>query len=1001
MPYFFVQVPHGTSAETAGQFCQLLDWYLGTKGVRRRCSLHADQPIVTGYVLLDNGTCQTIMGYQPPTVTMCLLRIELADPKAIGQACTAIQRGHILPGMSLKTFEGNVEYLTRVMVDLSIYGFQWITLDDNVYPIRGGAVSRCQLEYIVQQHQIRPVPIDSPEGGNLPPLRILHIDIECPAKPDANGARFPQANRDAITQISAILTELGNDKEPIVSSVLTLGRVAPLHHTRVLEMDTELQLLETFTRLLCTWDPDVLATYNGEAFDFPYILNRIAELNCNGGTDFSRRPGSHVAYKKTTFDSRAYGRKDSTHTDMIGRINFDLLQYFYREVKLRSYTLNSTAQHYLNQTKEDVHHSMLFDLQHGTDADRARLVSYCEKDSRLVWMMMEQQCCLCSYIEMCRVTGVQMETLLLKGQSTKTTSLILRAARPANLYIPTVPDKRIPYQGARVVDPKKGYYEDPISTLDFTSLYPSIMQAHNLCYSTHLLVSAIHWSGLTPEQYEYPEKMDDVEPGKEFVFVKATTRPGLLPTLLTSILSRRKACQALMKTEQDPVRKKVLDKRQLSLKITANSVYGYTSAFALPNTDIARTTTSKGRRMITWSIQLVESRFTKANGYANDAEVIYGDTDSIMVNWGPGTTVEQALALGKEAGKYCTSYYTAPLNLAFECVYYPMLLLKKKKYSALLWTNPKVHDKVQEKGIESVRRDWTLFCTELMTELLEILLFKRDPQQCIAMVHRACADVLQNRVPMHKLIISKGFKKSMDDYRKQKTLPVHIALAERLMQRDPATAPRVGDRISYILVKGLSKVYRNRGWHDIKKGELAEDPIYATRNRLTVDGPAFIAAQLVKPFVRLLNPVLCKNAAELADADGFYEKNPDKTTAYRILFTGQHMNHRIQTPVLSGPMAGFVVRTPTCLHCKTPVARGQATCASCVHLKPAIYMRIRAETNALERSRNAAWTECQRCQGSLHRQVICGNKECNNFYFRDMMNIQLADAQERLLRFDF
>lgn len=42
------------------------------------------------------------------------------------------------------------------------------------------------------------------------------------------------------------------------------------------------------------------------------------------------------------------------------------------------------------------------------------------------------------------------------------------------------------FEGATVIEPIRGYYTDPIATLDFNSLYPSIMMAHNLCYTTLL-----------------------------------------------------------------------------------------------------------------------------------------------------------------------------------------------------------------------------------------------------------------------------------------------------------------------------------------------------------------------------------------------------------------------------------------------------------------------------------------------------------------------------------
>lgn len=126
------------------------------------------------------------------------------------------------------------------------------------------------------------------------------------------------------------------------------------------------------------------------------------------------------------------------------------------------------------------------------------------------------------------------------------------------------------YEGATVIEPNKGYYDMPIATLDFSSLYPSIMMAHNLCYTTLLNQNTIAKEELTPDQY--------IKTPSSNLFIKASMRKGLLPEILEHLLSARKKAKTDLKNETDPFKKKVLDGRQLALKITANSVYGFTGA---------------------------------------------------------------------------------------------------------------------------------------------------------------------------------------------------------------------------------------------------------------------------------------------------------------------------------------------------------------------------------------------------------------------------------------
>ncbi len=217
------------------------------------------------------------------------------------------------------------------------------------------------------------------------------------------------------------------------------------------------------------------------------------------------------------------------------------------------------------------------------------------------------------------------------------------------------------FEGATVIEPKRGYYDKPIATLDFSSLYPSIMMAHNLCYTTLLQGGAVDKHGLRPDEY--------IRTPSGNLFAKSSVRKGLLPEILESLLSARKKAKADLKKETDPFKAKVLDGRQLALKISANSVYGFTGAQVgkLPCLEISQSVTAFGRMMIEQTKNEVEAKYKAENGYAHDAVVIYGDTDSVMVKFGVDT-VADAMELGREAAEFVTQKFVKPIKLEFEKV---------------------------------------------------------------------------------------------------------------------------------------------------------------------------------------------------------------------------------------------------------------------------------------------------------------------------------------------
>lgn len=416
------------------------------------------------------------------------------------------------------------------------------------------------------------------------------------------------------------------------------------------------------------------------------------------------------------------GSRDTQATNTNGRLQLDLLQLVQRDHQLRSYTLNAVCAHFLKEQKEDVHHSMITELYNGDANSRRRLAVYCLKDAYLPQRLLDKLTCLPNYTEMARVTGVPFNYLLSRGQQVKFISQLFRKALEQSLVIPDLSTSGSDdqYEGATVIEPKRRYYDVPVATLDFASLYPSIMQAHNLCYTTLLTKAMV-------ERHNMKKDEDYIVTPNGDLFCTAKVRKGLLSQILEELLAARKKAKRELAVETDPFKKAVLNGRQLALKISANSVYGLTGATVgkLPCLEIASSTTSYGRQMIEKTKHEVEQKYTIANGYSHDAEVIYGDTDSVMVKFGT-KDLSEAMKLGQEAADYISSKFIKPIKLEFEKVYFPYLLINKKRYAGLYWTNPNKWDKMDTKGIETVRRDNCRLVQTVIETSLRMLLIDRD-----------------------------------------------------------------------------------------------------------------------------------------------------------------------------------------------------------------------------------------------------------------------------------
>ncbi|KAH6916141.1 delta DNA polymerase [Coprinopsis sp. MPI-PUGE-AT-0042] len=949
LPYFYVVYPRGFTDELIEPF-------------KDHLNAQFDSPLVKR---VERVMKKSILEYRGDDNSP-FLKLTIVEPRDVPKVRGLFEDGKchyegLFENDNVKTtYESNIVYPLRFMIDTKVVGMNWIEVPAGKYTVVAEAQrkSTCQIEI--------DVPYDAfishaPEGN-------WSFDIECAGRKGV----FPEASIDPVIQIANMVTRQG-ESQPFIRNVFTLNTCSHIVGSQVLSYEDEAQMLQSWRDFVSQVDPDVVIGYNIGNFDFPYLMDRAAALKIEKFPYLGRFKKIKTEVKNTHFSSRAYGNRDSKETTLDGRLQLDILQFMQREHKLRSYSLNSVCSQFLGEQKEDVHHSVITELQNGTPESRRRLAIYCLKDAYLPQRLMDKLMCFVNYTEMARVTGVPFNFLLARGQSIKVLSQLYRKANAEGYLLPSLKGGEggeDNYEGATVIEPKRGYYDVPIATLDFSSLYPSIMMAHNLCYTSLLRKDTIDRLGLVKD-------VDYIQTPNNDLFATSKRRKGLLPIILEDLISARKRAKADLKKETDPFKKAVLDGRQLALKASfisplfANSVYGFTGATVgkLPCLAISSSTTAYGRQMIERTKQEVEAAYSIANGHDHDAEVIYGDTDSVMVKFGP-TDLGKVMALGAEAAELVTAHFVRPIKLEFEKVYYPYLLISKKRYAGLYWTKVEKYDKMDSKGIETVRRDNCRLVSTVIETCLHKMLIDRDVKGAEEYTKRVISDLLQNKVDMSQLVITKALAKA--EYAGKQA---HVELAARMKERDAGSAPAVGDRVAYVIIKGIKGAAAY---------EKSEDPLFVLENNLPIDTRYYLDNQLSKPLMRIFEPVLGDKA--------------------QSLLTGDHTRSiQIATPTTGGLMK-FAVKTETCLGCKTPLrssnSRNGAVCNNCINRIPELYQKQVLSSSELQVRFARLWTQCQRCQGSLHQDVLCTSKDCPIFYMRKKAQKDVEDANTLLARFD-
>jgi DNA polymerase zeta len=580
----------------------------------------------------------------------------------------------------------------------------------------------------------------------------------------------------------------------------------------VVHVSSEKDLVVSICQLVCTYNPDILVGFEVQQLSWGYLNERAAFLDINLCQQLSRTP----EHKMDDSNKQASIAKQSTDMYVVGRCIINLWRLVRHEITLNIYTFENVAYHVLHQRLPHFSFETLtkwFDSTH--PHLRWQVVDYYLRRCTANFEIIEKFNLIGRTSEFAKLYGILFSEVLSRGSQFRVESILLRLAH-AKGFVGVSPGIQ---QRARmaapeclplILEPESRFYTDPVVVLDFQSLYPSIIIGHNYCFSTCL--GRVQHVRSMSEEYKFgatsmflPSNVlklinDDqvtISPNG-VVFVKSATRKGLIPEMLQEILDTRVMVKKSMKMHKDNKKlEKILDARQMGLKLIANVTYGYTGAHfsgRMPCVEVADSIVAKARETLDRAIRLVNST-KKWN-----AKVVYGDTDSMFVLL-KGASKDQAFKIGQEIVSEVTAMNPKPVKLKFEKVYLPCVLQTKKRYVGFMYESEDQSEPVFDaKGIETVRRDNCPAVSKILEKSIKLLFSTKDVSNCKVYIQSQLRKLLEGRVALSDYTFAKEYR-GESSYRPGACVPA-LSLARQAMLLDKRAEPRVGERVPYVVVCG-------------------------------------------------------------------------------------------------------------------------------------------------------------------------------------------------------
>jgi len=678
----------------------------------------------------------------------------------------------------------------------------------------------------------------------------------------------------------------------------------------------ERALLSFLLARIAALDPDVLMGHNISGFDLDVLLHRMSKYRLPQWSRIGRLRRSQMPKSRPGVQ----GRETFHGVTAAGRLVCDTYRAAQELVRQTSYGLTALAKDLLGEDRTGVD-PVDVPRYFGTGQDAFWLAQHTENDAWLALRLAGHLQVLPLTKQLTNLAGNLWSRSLKGARAERIEYLLLHEFHRLKYVVPDKFDeerkrmadgggarrsggsgrKKAAYAGGLVLEPKVGLYDKYVLLLDFNSLYPSIIQEFNICFTTveraetRAAAAASSSSAAGPPRAREGDDDEDDEDDAAAAGPAAEELPplpspslpdGVLPRVIRKLVDRRRVVKGLLKKETDPLVRQQLDIKQKALKILANSMYGClgfsnSRFYAKP---LAALVTTQGREILQDTVDVAQE--------ALGLEVIYGDTDSIMVHTG-STDYETVVSLANKVIKEVNKKYRK-LEIDVDGVYARMLLLKKKKYAALMIDQPPRDGKPatfkkEMKGLDIVRRDWCPLAKKTGEAVLDLILGGHETDEAVASIHatleQVAADVRDGKVPLEEFVITKGLNKAPKDYPDHKG-QAHLQVAIRMLEAGKTV--NVGDHIPYVITDGqdapgeggaaaasagddatpTKAASGGTGKGKRQASDRARHPSEIARAGLAVDTDWYMTQQLLPVVTRLCAPIEGTSPKQLAEALG-------------------------------------------------------------------------------------------------------------------------------------
>ncbi|KTB23530.1 DNA polymerase alpha catalytic subunit A [Nakaseomyces glabratus] len=555
--------------------------------------------------------------------------------------------------------------------------------------------------------------------------------------------------------------------------------------------------------------------------------------------------------------------------------------------------------------------------------------------------------------------------------------------------------KKSKYQGGLVFDPEKGLHTNYVLVMDFNSLYPSIIQEFNICFTT------------VDRDVENIDELPEVP--------SADKAQGVLPRLLANLVERRREVKKIMKTETDPHKRLQCDIRQQALKLTANSMYGclgYVNSrfYARP---LAMLVTNKGREILMNTRQLAESM---------NLIVVYGDTDSVMIDTNCDN-YHDAIKIGNNFKTLVNERYRL-LEIDIDNVFKKLLLHAKKKYAALnvsINKEGKEETVLEVKGLDMKRREFCPLSRDISIHVLNTILSDKDPETALQEVYYYLEDMREkiekDEIRVDKYKINTKLSKDPSAYPGGKNMP---AVQVALRMRKTGRMVKAGTVITYVITKPAEvENGEASGAQSVAERAYALNEVMMKGSNLRPDPEFYLEKQIYAPVERLLERIDSFDSVRLISALGLDSKkylrrggidghgsNSNELEPLETTISDMERFKDSSNLILNCPNCkkefpyGGIVASNYYQHCYNGLQ-----CKSCDYLFSPLQMTCQLE-RAIRSHISlyyAGWLQCDdpTC-GNVTRQLSVFGKRCLNDGCTGVMHYRYTDKQlyNQLLFFD-